>query len=50
MQYAQAADAPVLLRVETTSGHGGGTTRSARIDQDSELLAFFAEKLGLDVK
>ena len=27
LQAAQAGDAPVLLRVETTSGHGGGTTR-----------------------
>jgi prolyl oligopeptidase len=47
MQWGQAGDAPVLLRVETTSGHGGGTRRSAQIDQESELVAFFAKTLGL---
>jgi prolyl oligopeptidase len=47
LQAAQAGSAPVLLRVETNSGHGGGTTRAQRIDQQSERYAFFAENLGL---
>jgi len=46
LQAAQAGDAPVLLRVETTSGHGGGTTRSSQIDQRADLLAFFLQNLG----
>jgi prolyl oligopeptidase len=49
LQWAQAGDAPVLLRVETTSGHGGGTTASSQVDQDTELLAFFGKTLGLDL-
>jgi len=47
LQAVQAGPAPVLLRVETLSGHGGGTTESSRVEQDAELLAFFAENLGL---
>ncbi len=41
MQAAQAGPAPVLLRVETTSGHGGGRVRSSQIEQSTELLTFF---------
>jgi prolyl oligopeptidase len=50
LQWAQAGDAPIVLRVETTSGHGGGTTRSAQVDQETELLAFFAKNLGLGAR
>ena len=50
LQAAQAGSAPVLLRVETKSGHGGGTTREQTIDQQSERYAFFAQYLGLKVE
>ncbi|HET9624333.1 MAG TPA: prolyl oligopeptidase family serine peptidase [Kofleriaceae bacterium] len=50
LQAAQAGAAPVLLRVETKSGHGGGTTRAQTIEQQSERYAFFAENLGLKVE
>jgi prolyl oligopeptidase len=49
LQAAQAGAAPVLLRVETASGHGGGTTVSRRIDQSAELLSFFARSLGVEL-
>ena len=45
MQAAQAGSAPVLLRVETSTGHGTATTRDHRNDNDAELLAFFARYL-----
>jgi prolyl oligopeptidase len=47
LQAAQAGPAPVLLRVHTASGHGGSAALSQRIDQQTELLAFFAHTLGL---
>jgi len=47
LQAAQAGPGPILMRVETKSGHGGGTTRSQAIDQQTERLAFFAASLGL---
>jgi prolyl oligopeptidase len=46
LQAAQAGSRPILLRVETTSGHGGGTTVSSRVDQGAELLDFFGYALG----
>jgi prolyl oligopeptidase len=50
LQAAQAGAAPVVLRVETASGHGGGTTRGQAIAQQSERYAFFAANLGLRVE
>ncbi len=47
LQAAQAGPAPILLRVETQSGHGGGTTKSSRIEQNAELLGFFAKSLAV---
>ena len=47
LQAAQAGPAPVVLRVETESGHGGGSTRTQAIEQTSEIYAFFAAHLGL---
>jgi len=47
LQAAQGGPAPILLRVESVSGHGGGTTEGSRVEQDAERLAFFAENLGL---
>jgi prolyl oligopeptidase len=47
LQAAQAGPAPVLMRVETQSGHGGGTTRAQAIEQQTERLAFFAAHLGI---
>jgi prolyl oligopeptidase PreP (S9A serine peptidase family) len=35
------------MRVETESGHGGGSTRSQAIEQSTELYTFFAANLGL---
>jgi prolyl oligopeptidase len=47
LQAAEAGPHPILLRVETTSGHGGGTTVSSRADQSAELLGFFEYALGV---
>jgi prolyl oligopeptidase len=47
LQAAQTGPAPILLRVETTSGHGGGTTRPSQVAQSADRLAFFAHNLGL---
>ncbi|HEX3763924.1 MAG TPA: prolyl oligopeptidase family serine peptidase [Kofleriaceae bacterium] len=50
LQAAQAGPAPVVLRVETASGHGGGTTRAQAIEQQTERYVFFAANLGLHVE
>jgi len=50
MQAAQAGPAPVLLWVETQSGHGGGTTRAQANQQQADRMAFFAANLGLKLE
>ena len=40
LQAAQAGPAPVLLRVETSTGHGAGKPTSKVIDERADVLAF----------
>jgi prolyl oligopeptidase len=47
LQASQSAAAPVLLRVWSQTGHGHGTTLSQRVEQNTEVLSFFAHALGL---
>jgi prolyl oligopeptidase len=49
LQAAQPGPAPILLYLETSSGHGGGRTISQAIDQSASLWAFLADRLGLAV-
>ena len=47
MQRAQGGDAPVLARIETSTGHGEGKPASAVAEETADLLAFAAEHTGL---
>ncbi len=49
MQAAQSGDAPVLLRVETNAGHGAGIPLLKAIDEYSDVYAFLAKNLGMDL-
>jgi len=49
LQAAQPADGPpILLRVETASGHGGGTPTSKQITELADIYAFLAYHLQLE--
>ena len=50
LQAAQAGGAPILLRVQLSSGHGGGPTMSQLIDQKADAYTFLVENLRMDVK
>jgi prolyl oligopeptidase len=50
LQHAQAGPAPILLKVETESGHGGGSTLAQKIEQSTDWLGFLGETLGLEPK
>lgn len=45
LQWAQAADAPVLLRVESKSGHGAGRPTDKIIDEIADRYAFLIKNL-----
>jgi prolyl oligopeptidase len=47
MQEAQGGPAPVLIRIETKAGHGGGKPVSKRIDEAADEWAFLFETLGM---
>ncbi len=45
MQHAQAGGAPVLLRVDLKSGHGGGKPITKVIDDYADAYAFLLKNL-----
>ena len=47
LQADQGGDAPVLIRIETKSGHGGGRPTSKLIEEVSDRWAFLDEVLGM---
>ena len=49
MQEANPNGEPILLSIEKESGHGGGTTLSAQIEQSAEYWAFLMYFLGMEI-
>jgi prolyl oligopeptidase len=50
LQAAQAAPAPVLIRIETKAGHGAGMPTSKRIEEAADRFAFLVKNLGMTVQ
>ena len=48
LQRAQAGKAPILIRIETSAGHGAGTPTSKRVETDADILAFLSAALGME--
>jgi prolyl oligopeptidase len=40
LQAAQGCDNPVLIRIDTKSGHGGGKPITKQIEEESDILSF----------
>jgi prolyl oligopeptidase len=49
IQAAQAGDAPVLIRIETRSGHGAGTPTSKAIEAYADRWAFLVHNLDMQL-
>jgi prolyl oligopeptidase len=47
LQHVQTCDKPVLIRIETRAGHGGGKPTSKRIAEVTDLWAFLVKNLGI---
>jgi len=47
LQAADAGKNPILLRVETKAGHGGGKPTSKAIEEQADIYAFLWKVLGL---
>src|SRR3954471_19762666 len=48
LQATQSGPAPILLRVQLSSGHGGGATTNQRIQETADAYAFLIENLGMN--
>jgi prolyl oligopeptidase len=47
LQAAQAGAAPVLIRIDTKAGHGGGKPTSKRIEEAADRMSFAAKAVGM---
>lgn len=50
LQAAETGDAPTLIRIETSAGHGSGTPVSKLINEAADRWAFIAHHTGLSVE
>jgi prolyl oligopeptidase len=48
LQEAHTGDAPVLIRIETRAGHGGGKPTTKRIEEAADILAFLTRIFDLE--
>jgi prolyl oligopeptidase len=49
VQWANRSDKPVLLRIETNAGHGGGDMVKKDVERVADTYAFLAWQLGIPV-
>ena len=49
LQAAQGGAAPILIRVETRAGHGGGMPTAKQIELAADRWAFLIRNLGMAV-
>ena len=49
LQKAHKGDEPVMIRIETRAGHGGGKPTALRIEEAADQMAFLAENLGMEL-
>jgi len=47
LQAAQAGDAPVLIRIDTKAGHGGGKPTAKIIEEQADKWAFVMQQMGM---
>jgi protease II len=49
VHWRQAGDAPVLIRIDTKSGHGASSTTKT-IEQTADIYSFLFQNLGVTPK
>jgi prolyl oligopeptidase len=50
MQQAQGGSAPVLIRIETKQGHGGGSSLAKQLEKNADMYAFMFHSMGITPK
>lgn len=49
LQRAQAGDAPILIRIDVSAGHGGGKPTTKMIEESADTLAFLVRVLNMEL-
>ncbi len=49
LQRAQAGTAPILIRIETSAGHGAGKPLTKIVEETADVWSFLVENLDMDV-
>ncbi len=49
LQHAHTGDQPVVIRIETRAGHGGGTPTTMRIEQYADIYGFVVKNLEMEL-
>ena len=47
LQTLSGSDAPILLRVESSAGHGQGKPLGKRVEEGADILSFLMIQLGV---
>ena len=50
LQEAQTGDAPIMIRVGTSAGHGDGKSTDEKISEAADVLSFAFYNFGIDLK
>lgn len=50
LQKCQAGPAPVLIRIDTKAGHGGGKPLSKQMEETADIYGFIMYQMGMKVK
>ena len=50
LQAATISHLPILLRMTSSAGHGMGTALDERIEQNTDVLSFLFDQMGVTYK
>lgn len=50
LQQAQGGTSPVLIRIDTKAGHGGGKPLSKQMEENADIYGFIMYQMGMKVK
>ncbi|MBE6182222.1 MAG: S9 family peptidase [Rikenellaceae bacterium] len=48
MQYCQAGECPILIRIDSKAGHGAGKPTSKRIEEAADVYSFLFQNIGTE--
>lgn len=50
LQEYQAGNAPVLIRIDSKAGHGGGKPLSKQMEETADIYGFLMHEMGMKMK